>query len=167
MYSIKSAFHDIELIQYGVVEPNNGRMLWEVDLKVNGQVVTKKYFGDWPHTTIGNRYTAESPDGRFFFVSREGGGFVLDAERNFKALNITYRGLSASTFQGNRYDGDWLLIVHRNELITFNLLTGKQHSLDFPQVSVHWVSPVDDQQLRIIYSEPGSIRRKSMLVNRK
>ncbi|RZK28125.1 MAG: hypothetical protein EOO63_11940 [Hymenobacter sp.] len=167
MHSVKSAFHDIELIHYGVVEPNNGRMLWEVDLKINGQLVTKEYFGDWPYTTIGNRYAAESPDGRFFFVSSEGGGFVLDAQRNFKVLGITYRGLSAATFQGNLYDGDWLIIVHRNEVIMFNLLTGKQHSLDFPQVRVHWVSPLNDQQLRIIYSDPGSFRRKSMVVNSK
>ena len=167
MYSVKSAFHDIELIQHGVVEPNNGRMLWEVDLKINGQLVTEKYFGNWLYTTMGDRYTAESPDGRFFFISREGGGLVLDAQRNFKALGIAYRGLSASTFQGNRYDGDWLIIVHRNEVIMFDLLEGKQYSLDFPLVSVHWVSPIDDQQLRIIYTDKDSVRRKSMVVNRK
>ncbi|WP_460585862.1 hypothetical protein [Hymenobacter arcticus] len=165
-FTFKSKFHDLELTYLGIIEPNNGRMLWEVELRINGQLVTEKYLGSWPTVTIGSHNETESPDGRFFFIPTESGGVVIDAAQDFKRMHISCKGQGAASFIGNVYDGNWLIIVHRNEVIMFDLLVLQQHSLDFPSVSVWWVVPVDDQQLRIIYRDSGSIENKEMIVNR-
>lgn len=164
--TLKSKFHDLALTYLGIIEPNNGRMLWEVELRINGQLVTGKYLGSWPTVTIGSHNETESPDGRFFFIPTESGGVVIDAAQDFKGMYISCKGQGATSFVGNVYDDDWLIIVHRNEVILFDLRTFQQRSLDFPLVSVWWVVPVDDQQLRIIYRDPGSIENKEMIINR-
>jgi hypothetical protein len=165
-YTFKSKFHDLALTYLGIIEPNNGRMLWEVELMINGQLVTGKYLGSLPTVTIGNHNETESPDGHFFFIPTESGGVVIDAKQDFKPIYISCKGQGASSFIGNVYDGNWLIIVHRNEVIMFNLLTLQQHSLDFPEVSVWWAVPVDDQHLRITYRDQGSIEDKEMIVNK-
>ena len=164
MNVIKSDFHDIVLIQYGVIEPNNGRMLWEVDLKINGELVTEKYFGNYPHTDIGQHNQPDSPDGRYFFIAREGGGFVLDTQRDFAAIYIRCKGQSASSFRGNLYFGKWLILVHNHEVILFDQLTQTQSSLDFPDKYILWVNPVSEHELEISYTLSTYPNQTSMLV---
>lgn len=165
-YTFNAKLHDLALTYLGIIEPNNGRMLWEVELRINGQLVTEKYLGSWPTVTIGSHNETESPDGRFFFIPTESGGVVIDAAQNFKPSHISCKGQGAASFIGNVYDGNWLIIVHRNEVIMFDLLMMQQHSLDFPSVSVQWAVPVDDQHLRITYRNSGSLEDKEMIVNR-
>lgn len=164
MHSITSKFHDIELIQYGVVEPHNGRMLWEVDLKINGQLVTENYFGGWKYTDMAEPYEPDSPDGRYFFVPAEGGGFVLDTQQNFKSTGIRCKGPSAATFKGNLYFNNLLILVHRNEVILFDLPTQTQTSLNFPACSVLWVKPLIESQVEVIYTTSTLTNKTSMLV---
>ncbi|MDJ0367434.1 hypothetical protein QMK33_19980 [Hymenobacter sp. H14-R3] len=162
-----SKLHAVDLTYLGIIEPNNGRMLWDVELRIKDQLVTEKYLGSWPTVTIGNHNESESPDGRFFFIPTESGGVVIDAEQDFKPNHISCKGQGASSFIGNFYDDNWLIIVHRNEVILFDLLTLQQHSLDFPSVSVWWAVSVDDQHLRITYREPGGKEDKEMVVSKQ
>lgn len=165
-YTFKAKLHDLALTYLGIIEPNNGRMLWEVELRIDGQLVTEKHLGSWPTVTIGSHNETESLDGRFFFIPTESGGVVIDAAQDFKPTYISCKGQGASSFMGNAYDGNWLLIVHRNEVIMFDLVAMQQRSLDFPSVSVSWAVLVNDQQLRISYRDPGSREDKEMLVAR-
>ena len=163
-FTFVSKFHDLALTYLGIIEPNNGRMLWEVELRHNGQLVTNQYLGSWPTVTIGSHNETESPDGRFFFIPTESGGIVLAAEQNFEGTHISCKGQGAISFIGNFYQGDWLVIVHSNELIMFDLCVMKQRSLDFPSVNLEWAGFVDDQHLRLSYREPGSQELQKMLV---
>ncbi|MGI4874511.1 MAG: hypothetical protein ACRYFX_25420 [Janthinobacterium lividum] len=164
MESTKSAFHDIELIRLGWAEPNNGRLLWEVDLKINGQVVTERYFGTWHYTDIGEKYAADSPDGRYFFVPREDVSFVIDTLHDFAPIGISCKGPSASTFRGNFYFDKWLILVHFHEIILFDLLTQQQHSLDFPNLTIWWATPLNAHQLEVSYTEKAASDRASLII---
>ncbi|PJJ58610.1 hypothetical protein [Hymenobacter chitinivorans] len=164
MHSIKSKFHDIELIHYGCVEPNNGRMLWEVDLKINGELVTEKYFGGWPRTDMPDKYEPDSPDGRFFFIAEEGGGFVLDTHHDFKAIGFSCLGPSAATFRGNIYSDRYLFLVHYHEVILFDLTTLTQRSLAFPDLGVRWIRLLDDSRFEILYQDPETRQQAARLV---
>jgi|GEM_PF-6050188 len=155
MKSIKSRFHNIELIQHHWDEPNNGRMLWVVDLRINDLLVTERYFGSWNRTDVAEKYEPDSPDGRYFFVPAEGGGFVLDTLHDFAAIYFRCKGLSAATFLGNVYSNDWLFLVHRHEIILFNLRTQTQTALDFSHLSIRWAKPLGPNQLEITVAEPS------------
>ncbi|HEX8327085.1 MAG TPA: hypothetical protein VF629_06070 [Hymenobacter sp.] len=163
MDSTKSKFHDIELIEYGVVEPNNGRMLSEVDLKINGEVVTERYFSDnWHHIHLYSTYEPDSPDGRFFFVPKEGGGFLLDTFNNFSVIGLPYKALSAASYIGNAYFNGRLFLVYRDEIAVIDLITQKSTVHELPHQRVKWVKPVDAQQFEVCYYETGSWVEKSL-----
>ena len=165
MDSIKSKFHNIELIEYGVVEPNNGRMLYEVDLKINGELVTERYFDkNWRHIHLYSKYEPDSPDGRFFFVPKEGGGFVLDTLNNLAVIGLPYKALSAATYIGNAYFNERLFLVYRDEVVVFSLLTQQATVYDFPHRNVKWVNPIDAQQFEVRYMESGSREEKSLTI---
>lgn len=161
----KSKFHDIELIEYGVVEPNNGRMLNEIDLKINGELVTQRYFSDnWHHIHLYKEYEPDSPDGRFFFVPKEGGGFLLDTLNNFSVIGLPYKALSAASYIGNAYFNERLFLVYRDEVVVTHLLTQKSTVHEFLHQRVKWVEPIDAQQFKVCYYESGSWEEKSLLV---
>ncbi|UOQ54779.1 hypothetical protein [Hymenobacter cellulosivorans] len=164
MHSVKSKFHDIELIHYGCVEPNNGRMLWEVDLKINGELVTKKYFGGWNYTDMAEKYEPDSPDGRFFFIPEEGGGFVLDTLHNFQPIGISCQGPSAATFRGNVYSEKYLFLVHTREVILFDLTTLTQRRLAFPELSIRWIRPLDATRFELLYRDSDTRQETTRLV---
>ena len=165
MDSTKSKFHDIELIEYGVVEPNNGRMLYEVDLKINGEVVTERYFSDhWHHIHLYSKYEPDSPDGRFFFVPKEGGGFLLDTLNDFAAIGLPYKALSAASYIGNVYFNERLFLVYRDEVMVTHLTTQESIVHKFSHQQVKWVNPIDAQQFEVCYYEAGSRAEKSLVL---
>jgi hypothetical protein len=165
MYSTKSKFHDIELIEYGVVEPNNGRMLSEVDLKINGAVVTARYFSaSWHHVHLYEKYEPDSPDGRFFFVPKEGGGFLLDTHHDFMVIGLPYKALSAASYIGNAYFADRLFLVYRDEVVVFHLVTQKPTIQAFPRHRVKWVKPINTHQFELSYYEAGTWVEKTVAV---
>jgi hypothetical protein len=164
-YSTKSAFHNIELIEYGVVEPNNGRMLYEIDLKINDEVVTDRYFSrGWHHINIYRIYEPDSPDGRFFYVPAEGGGFLLDVPNNFSVIGLSGKALSAAKYIGNLFFSGKMFLVYTDEVVVFDMLTLKVTTHDFPTHNVQMVRPIDTQQFAVIYFESGSWEEKSLAV---
>lgn len=161
----KSKFHDIELIEYGIVEPNNGRMLCEVDLKINGELVTENYFqSNWHHIHLYHKYEADSPDGRFFFVPGEGGGFLLDALNNFSVVGLPYKALSAASYIGNAYFNDRLFLIYQDEVVVFHLPTRESIIHAFHHQRVKWVEPIDAQQFKLSYYDQGSWEEKSQVI---
>ena len=165
MNSIKSKFHNIELIEYGVVEPNNGRMLYEVELKINDEVVTERYFDkSWPYINMYSAYEPDSPDGRFFFVPKESGGFVLDALHNFSVIGLPGKALSAAKYIGNTYFGNRLFLVYRDEIAVLDLGSLEAATHDFSHHAVTWVRPIDEHRFEVCYVEAGTREEKSLPV---
>jgi hypothetical protein len=162
---VRSKFHEIELIEYGWVEPNNGRMLNEVDLKINGKLVTDRYFSwGWNHTVMMSHYEPDSPDGRFFFVPKESGGILLDTQNDFSVIGIGSHSLTAATSIGNTYFNDRIFVVYRDEVVVKHLLTMEETIYDFGDIRVGWVRPIDEQQFELIYSDEGSWEEKKRVI---
>lgn len=165
---MKSKFHNIELIEYGVVEPNNGRLLYEIDLKINGEVVTDRYFSrNWHHINIYRIYEPDSPDGRFFYVPAESRGFLLDVPNNFAVIGMPGKALSAANYIGNLFFTERMFLVYRDEVVMFDLQTLKTTTYDFPNHNVQIVRPVDAQQFQVVYFEDGSREEKTLVVGFK
>ena len=161
----KSKFHEIELIKHGWVEPNNGRMMDEVDLKINGEIVTDRYFSrGWNHTVIMSHYEPDSPDGRFFFLPKESGGVLLDTQNNFSVIGIGSNSVTAATVIGNTYFNDRIFVVYSDEVVVKHLLTMEQTIYDFSDIQVGWVRPMDEQQFELRYSDKGAWQEKSRVI---
>jgi hypothetical protein len=125
-------------------------MLYEVDLKINGELVTERYFDKgWRHINIYSVCEPDSPDGRFFFVPKESGGFVLDFLNNFSVIGLPGKALSAAKFIGNTYFNERLFLGYRDELVVLNLLTLETTTHNFSQQTVKWVNPLDAQQFEV------------------
>ena len=164
-YINKSKFHAIELIEHGWVEPNNGRMLNEVDIKINGEIVTNRYFSSgWNHTVMLSHYEPDSPDGRYFFVPKESGGFLLDTQNNFSVIGLGSHSVTASTSIGNTYFNDRIFVVYRDEVVVKHLLTMEEAIYDFSDIQVGWVGPIDEQHFELRYSDKGSWEEKKRVI---
>ena len=164
-HSRKSEFHDIELIYLGWVEPNNGRMLNAVDLKINGELVTYKYFSwDWNYTALCSRYHPDSPNGQFFFLPSEGGGALIDTSNNYSAIGLHCTSKYASTMIGNTYFNDRIFVVHQDEVTVMHLPTLQQKIYEFKEIAVSWVSPIDDKQFELSYYDGISDEKQTQVV---
>ena len=109
-------------------------MLYEVDLKINGELVTERCFDKgWRHINIYSVCEPDSPDGRFFFVPKESGGFVLDVLDNFSVIGLPGKALSAAKFIGNTCFNERLSLVYRDEVVVLNLMSLETTTHDFSQ----------------------------------
>ncbi|TAH20103.1 MAG: hypothetical protein EAZ08_06840 [Cytophagales bacterium] len=113
----------LKLSIIGEVEPNNGRMLYQVSLHIDNQEVTKEYFGSWNYINFYlDRYVPSSSDGKWLYIPKEGDHFLIDTQ-NLEKIMLPNLYLSALTFIGNYFHKHYLLVLGREEIIQKNLLT--------------------------------------------
>lgn len=117
----ESAYHKIKLILTGWDEPNNGRMLHTADLYINEKLKTNKYFDKWNRLDWNlENYMFESNDGKFVYIPKEGGGFLIETS-SFRKIDLPYKALSTITFLKNEFIGNILRIIHTDKTITIQL----------------------------------------------
>lgn len=148
-------------------EPNNGREVWEVRLRINGEDVTKKYFGEGRAFLNINLSRCEmlSLDSRYVYIPAEGAGFVIDAA-TLDSLHLPSVGLDGVFFQGATFQGPYLLSIYRRRILVTDPAGWRSSSLSFPEQSlaVKWASFEGPNVLRITYSEPPSVQEQSRVV---
>lgn len=148
---LASKYHDIRIGLTGWDEPNNGRMLHIADLWIKGKNANEHYFQDWNRLDQRlDKYTMDSPDGRFVFIPWESGGFLIDT-LTLRQIKLPYKGISTATFLGNFFHDNLLVLVHLDEVILYNLTSGVSSRVPFPEKTIKWAELNAQKDLLITY----------------
>lgn len=117
-YAAKTTSGIFSLKLLNGLEPNYGRQVWETCLSINGQDVTEKYFGWNSYVEFDLRkYQPLSVDQKYFFVPKEGQGFLIETSTLKKIELPTIQ----SFFLGNSYHQDYLLCAYIQRILLVNL----------------------------------------------
>lgn len=107
-------------------EPNNGRMLWEVNVSyIGGNINLKLFPNNWnylnfkiKHWEINDRLN------QFYFLPIEGNSQLIIQE-NFKIISLPYQPVSTVRFLGNKFVGTNLIEIYEDQLVITDLMTFK------------------------------------------
>ncbi len=105
-------------------EPNNGRMLYVVQLLLDEADVTRQFFDGWNHINTNlHKYVPVSGNKQWIYIPKEGDHFLINTA-TLEKTGLPDLEVSATTFIGNLFIGGYLLIVGKRQLISKNLHTG-------------------------------------------
>ncbi|WP_375562581.1 hypothetical protein ACE193_08555 [Bernardetia sp. OM2101] len=114
----------LEIKLLGIEEPNNGRMLWRVEV-----FYQNKNTNDWIFNKNWNVFNFEldnwvlqDPKNRYYYLPIETNSVLID----IKTLNIhrlPYQGLSTIRFEGNRFEENFLIEKYNDLVVKTNLET--------------------------------------------
>ena len=120
-----SADEKLEVKFLGTIEPNNGRMLWKVEVFFQNKNINNLIFGEnWNVFNFElDKWVIEDEKNRFYYLPIEGISILIDT----KTLKIHYlpnQPLSTIYFKGNIFEDDFLIekyddIIVKTDLQTF------------------------------------------------
>ena len=111
-------------------EPNNGRMLWKVDITFRGASINPQVFeGDWPYFNQAvDHWRLEDEAQRFFYLPVEGRSKLIRRE-DFKVIALPWQPASNMRFEGNRFEHGKLLEIFNDQLVLTDLRTLQSRTL--------------------------------------
>jgi len=105
------------------IEPNNGRMLWQVNVNYKSQIINSKLFqNNWNcfNFEIKNWKMNDSSN-KFYFLPIEGNSKLI-IQDSFKIIKLPYQSVSTVRFLGNKFVGTNLIEVYDDQLVITDLL---------------------------------------------
>jgi len=152
-YSRKySAFNNrVSLVLLNADEPNNGRMLWGVELLVDSEELGSKLTDFWNYISYSlERFEFQSPNEKFIFVPFEKYGYLL--ELNNESINHYKLLKGDSWFKFNVFSNDFLAIFYHGSAYTVNLLSKEIKTIKIGKdVDIIEALFFNDNQLEITY----------------
>ncbi|GAA4151057.1 hypothetical protein GCM10022217_04580 [Chryseobacterium ginsenosidimutans] len=139
-----------------IVEPNNGRMLYKVDLFLNNKNVTEEYFGKWNY--INFYLTQYSPNNNdWIYIPKEGEHFLIKIS-TLEKVELPYIPLSAATFIKNIFVHDYLIILCSDQIIFKNLINETVIKIDKGEKDAYFneLSILDSGKIEIILNDKSS-----------
>lgn len=112
------------------VEPNYGRMLWKVNVFLNGSNINSKLFSEnWNHINYGIS-NLEIENNEFYYVPIEGSA-VLIRKNNAEIIKLKSLEISTINFKGNMFLDKFIIELLYNGISITNLQTfeNKSHTL--------------------------------------
>lgn len=139
-YNFGTAKGNLILNLLSTVEPNNGRMLYEVALLLDDKDVTATYFENWPHINFNlNNYNPMSADGNWIYIPKEGDHFLINSQTLDKSI-LPYLSFSAASFIGNYFIDSFLIILSYDEVIQKDLITKTTKNIKKPSDNLYFLS---------------------------
>ncbi|MBN8693009.1 MAG: hypothetical protein J0L69_07410 [Bacteroidetes bacterium] len=139
-YSFRTIKGILSLILLSSVEPNNGRMLYEVSLMLDDKDVTATYFENWPHINFNlNNYNPMSADGNWIYIPKEGDHFLINSQTLDKSI-LPYLSFSAATFIGNYFIDNSLIVLSYDEVIQKDLINKTTKKIKKPSNNLSFQS---------------------------
>jgi hypothetical protein len=123
IYRFQTAKEILELKIIDVIEPNNGRMLNVVLLYLNGVNVTGQYFNFQNYINFDlEKYMPQSLDKKWIYIPKENDHFLINTQ-NLEIISLPSLMFSATSFIGNYFFGNYLIVLSYQEIIQKNLAT--------------------------------------------
>jgi hypothetical protein len=122
-YSFDTNKGTLMLSSHGLIEPNNGRMLLEARLTLNGEDMTEFYFGKWNYINYIGQYEPLSDDKSWIYIPHEGDHFLINAQ-SLEKIPLPSLNLSAAYFIKNVFYQQFLVVLSYDTFICKNLSTG-------------------------------------------
>jgi hypothetical protein len=122
-YLFPTAKGNLKLIIVNSIEPNNGRMLNEVQLFLNNEDKTAEYFENDNYINYYlNEYQAMSDDKKWIYIPKETNHFIINSE-TLEKIVLPNLKLSAASFSRNIFYQQILIIFGYKQIIITNLET--------------------------------------------
>lgn len=151
----------------GWAEPNNGRMLWKVDVFFDNQLINDKVFKNgWNYLNEKiNQLDLEDDSNLHYFIPSEGNSRLI-VSNTMKVIDLHYKGVSTSKFIGNQFTFNRLLVIYSDQLIitflsnyqsiyfdkNFNGHIFKAELISENEISVQYYNVVDKERIEQIVS---------------
>jgi hypothetical protein len=139
-----------------IIEPNNGRMLYKIDLFLNDKKVTEEYFGNWNY--INFYLTQYSPSNNdWIYIPKEGEHFLIKIS-TLEKVELPYIPLSAATFIKNIFVNDYLIILFSDKVILKNLINEAIRTIDKDEKDAYFkeLNVLDSGKIELKLSDSSS-----------
>ncbi|MEM6321689.1 MAG: hypothetical protein AAF960_28780 [Bacteroidota bacterium] len=115
---------DLRLKNLTYSEPNNGRMLWRMDVYHQDQNINSQLFSEgWNHLNFSiEQLMLEDEKKQYLYVPAEGDTFIIRKADN-KLFRLPYVGTAGNSYVGNVFVGKKLVEVYSHQLKLTNLRT--------------------------------------------
>lgn len=104
------------------VEPNNGRMLYKVNLFLDDKNITEEYFDSWNYIAFYlNQYSPSNDE--WIYIPKEGQHFLVKIS-SLEKISLPEVPLFAASFIKNIFVDHYLIVLCNNQIICKNLVNG-------------------------------------------
>jgi hypothetical protein len=119
-----SADKKLEIKFLGVEEPNNGRMLWKVEVFYQNESINDLIFDkNWNVFNFElDNWIIQDSKNRYYYLPIETNSVLIDT-KTFKIHRLPYEGLSTIRFKGNEFEEDCLIESYDDRVVKTDLET--------------------------------------------
>lgn len=132
-------------------EPQNGRMLWQVDVRHQGENINQKIFGgDLNYINLKiNKWELEDEQERFYFIPVEGISKLI-VKANFEVISLLYKAGSTVRFRGNKFQFGHLIQIWSDEIVLTNLESFKSIKLKWKKEGyIIWAEMINTNEIKV------------------
>ena len=138
-------------------EPNNGRMLWVVDVILNKININDKIFGNKWNCLNYDLTLWELENSNYYYLPRESKAIILKKD-SVETIELKYQNVSTIRFEGNIFHKHWLIEIFKDSIELTNLLTLRNRKIE-------WIKKGNLKSIEIDKSENLKINYKNMALN--
>ncbi|MGK0388150.1 MAG: hypothetical protein ACI94Y_000878 [Maribacter sp.] len=103
-------------------EPNPGRMLWEVEVRLDDEIINEVLFGErWNVINFETKDLEISNNQSFYYIPIESSAKLIDS--NKELIKLKYQNISTARFKGNKFSEDYLMEIFNDEISLTHLST--------------------------------------------
>lgn len=105
-------------------EPNNGRMLWEVEVTLDEIIINDLIFKDeWNYLNFEiEKLELTNEERSFYYIPVESTSKLIESKTK-KVIELPFYGVSTVRFQGNKFQFDRLIQIYSDTIIITHLST--------------------------------------------
>jgi len=99
-------------------EPNNGRMLWQINIFLNDILINKKVFeNEWNYINFEiNKLQINDVNDTFYYLPAEGKSKLIEKETH-RIIDLPSYGASTVRFYGNKFQFNKLLQIYSDTIV--------------------------------------------------
>jgi hypothetical protein len=153
MKTVESTNSELKIEFIEPIEPNNGRMLWRVNLFRNNINVNSKVFkNDWNCLNYSLKlWEFESSD--WYYIPIEGESVLIN-KNTFQISELKYQNVSTARFKGNKIDKNKLIEIFTDSILITNAITKESIEIDWKLKGIlKSIKLINDNELEIRYED--------------
>ncbi len=135
------------------IEPNNGRMLWKVNLLRNEINVNSQIFkNEWNYLNYSLKLW-EFESSNWYYLPIEGESVLVDKE-TFKTEKLKYQNVSTARFKGNKFHSNKLIEIFTDSILVTNTRTKQNIQIDWKLKGIlKAIKLANDNEIEIRYED--------------